>query len=313
MTTVAAADAIDPALEAIAAGVVLTAASADVPSDSSDGARTHAADVGWALQTDDQNFSFHFDQDIDANWSVRLTKFGGAAGHTMADSDGDAVVTLASGPAIELQHDPVATPAVDHFPIDHGQIHAGAGGATATGDPAAAPAGHTIEQASFMAENAVASSQHAEHGVDHPGNGANPPQSQHHTPAGHSVSSDDSLHSQSNPSSHSQSNPTNAGSGNKPAPGETGPAQAANAPGHDDSFHFKNEIAASNHVAAAVDQPAVGHGASVAHGHDATPAAPAAVLEKQLIALSAAEHPSAGHGHGLEAHVANHGSHDLIV
>ena len=173
------------------------------------------------------------------------------------------------------------------------------------------------------------------------------PQSQHHTPAGHSVSnssddsphsqsnhsshaqanddpnsqsnpsshsqSNDNPHSQSNPSTHSQSNPTNAGSGNKPAPGETGPAQAANAPGHDDSFHFKNEIAASNHVAAAVDQPAVGHGASVVHGHDATPAAPAAVLEKQLIALSAAEHPSAGHGHGLEAHVANHGSHDLIV
>jgi hypothetical protein len=115
---------------------------------------------------------------------------------------------------------------------------------------------------------------------------------------------DPSQHSGQNGPKDASSKSTSTASGPDHDPAD---AQVAAAHGQD-SFHFKNEVAASNH-ANAVDPIDVDH-APAAHGHGAGPDGPAAIPVTEMAELSPAEDHAAAHAN---VHAASHGAHDLIV
>ncbi|WFU15923.1 VCBS domain-containing protein [Bradyrhizobium sp. CB3481] len=149
--------------------------------------------------------------------------------------------------------------------------------------------------------NAVAASQLAQLGVT-PGSGASHQQSQHepHTASQQSGPSEPHLPLSSPPAAANPSHQADHASG--------GPAPAVNDPGHGNSFHFKNEVAAihTEPIVSVVElnsAPIPGAG-----GHGAEHGGSAAILETETAALSQTEqHP------GSHAYVASHGSHELLI
>jgi hypothetical protein len=320
-TQVAASETIDPALEAIAAAatVVLASASADVSADTADGVSAHATGSGWALQAADESFKFLFDGDTETIGSVRLAHFDKASAYATAASDGDAVVTLASGSATELWHDSTTTHAEDHFTFHQGPNHASAS-AVASGEPGAMASASAIEQASLMVANAVAESQLATHEVTTE-SGASTHQSQHelHTSQhAESVEPEEAGHAQASvahahgagPHGPAAAQETEAAALPLAQEHATANAEIVEEPGQESSFHFKNEVAASHHTELVELEEVVPARAPVTHGHGG---GPSPSLEMEIAALSPAEEHAAAHAQVVQPHVASHGSHDLIV
>jgi hypothetical protein len=106
---------------------------------------------------------------------------------------------------------------------------------------------------------------------------------------------------------NSESNP-NAGGKHQAATDNANQADPAAAPGHGDSFHFKNEMADFKN-SDTFEQADVGHGPDLTgHGpHAARHDAP--IHDADPVGPSLAEQGAADHARGVEHHVA----HDLIV
>jgi hypothetical protein len=308
---VVAAESIDLALAATAGGdgTVVTATTADVSSDStvSDGA--HISDWSW---TADDGFRFHFAPDrIDSIGHARFAGFGEAPTNSTADSDGDAVITLASAQSIEPHNGHAAAPMEDHFTFDQRPVHGNAG-AMAIGDGAVIHQGGTINHSDIAAPNAAAELRLAEHGAPPEGGNGNG-RSQGNS---NDVSEVASIDTPGN-KGHSESIPIDAGLGNA-AGTDVGRSQAAGPPGLGDSFHFKDEVVGSKHsdVASLAD---VGHTqGSLDHpGNAAGPQGPPVISEAQTVELSLPGPHPADHSNNIPDHAASavvaHNPHDLIV
>jgi len=332
-TTVAAAasDAIDPALAAIAAadGIVAAAASADVASDSTSGGSARADD-DWFPPAAHESFRFHFAHDLDSIGSVRLARFDEAPAEATEDGHANAVFNWESGSSTEPQHSHATAALENHGTSDHGPIHASA---TAT---ATASSDGTLDHEAITVANTIAAAQLAKHDAT-PGNDAPAPPgqlkhdldtvSQHGSataelqhaqheekksdkdanpgPSPHAASQQDGPKdnaSKSTSAASDQNQHSNAGNADH--------GQNADAPGQQkDSFHFKNDVAASH--ADPADQTDVDHvPASVAHGHGAGKDDLAAIAGTDMADPSPADQHANGHANG---HVASHGAHDLIV
>jgi VCBS repeat-containing protein len=310
---VAGIEAIDPALETIAAadGVVLAAASAEVPAGSTDELSAHTT-WGWDSQAADAGFKFNFERDIASIGPVRLARFGDASAHATAEIENEADVTLTSASPVELWHHDTGAQTASHFTFHQEPTHASAStSAIAIGETAIMSPASTIAPVSVTVANAVATSQHVQHGVM-PGEGASPHQSQHEAHIAPQQTSTSTPHTIANAVAVSQlaqlGVTPGSGSSHQPASASVNHAPAVNDPGHGSSFHFSNEVAASKHSESIVlvePGPAPG-----AHGFGAGHGGPAAILEIAAAALIPAEEHGAGHAH---IHVASHGPHELLV
>jgi VCBS repeat-containing protein len=177
-TVVVAADAIDPALAAMAAGetIVLTASIAEVSLNSTVSDSEHVSHSLWSQPAADEAFHFAPGRS-DLIGSARFTHVVEATANATEDSDGDAVIAVASAALVEIEHGHAA--ALDHL-VSEGPIHASAA-AAAVGDAAVLSSGGTIE---LGAAQAIAEMHLVAHDVT-PGNDANPDHPQHapHAPS----------------------------------------------------------------------------------------------------------------------------------
>jgi hypothetical protein len=230
-----------------------------------------------------------------------------------------------SGSSTEPQHSHATAAVENHGTSDHGPIHASAS--------AAASPESTIDHEAITVANTIAAAQLAKHDVT-PGNDAPPGQLKHDldTASQHGPATAELQHAKHeeksgndanpNPSQHAasqQDGPKDNASKSTSAAGDQGQhsnagnadhARNADAPGQQkDSFHFKNDVAASR--ADPVDQADVDHvPASVAHGHGAGKDDLAAIAGTDMADSSPADQHANGHAN---VHPASHGAHDLIV
>ena len=290
---------------------MVTTNTADVSSDStvSDGARI--SDWSW---TADDGFRFHFARDrIDSIGHAGFAGFGEAPTNSTADSDGDAVITLASAQSIEPHNGHVTAPVEDHFTFDQKPVHGNAG-AMAIGDGAVMHLSDTINHTDIAAPNAAAELRLAEHGAPPEGGNGN---GRSHGDS-NNVSETASIDTPGN-KGHSESIPTNASLVHANGT-HVDRLEAAGAPGLGDSFHFKNEIVGSKH-SDVVELADVGHTpASIDHRENTAGShGPPEISEAQTAELSPPGPHSADHSNNVPDHAASaavahtHAPHDLMV
>jgi hypothetical protein len=171
-TIVAASEAIDLALQSIAADeTILTAVSAEMSAetstDSADGVSVSASS-GWTLQIADEGFRFHFDREASRSVPSSLPGLAKLRRTRRQTARCEAVVTPAS--------DYTGTPTEDHFTF-HSRGGPRQRNRDRQGQPLTPPVS-MIDLVGVTVANAVATSQLAELWVT-PGSGTSPNQPQH--------------------------------------------------------------------------------------------------------------------------------------
>jgi VCBS repeat-containing protein len=304
-SVVAAGEAIDVSLQLLAAeGAVPAAAGAETFSETSSSTEGVSAGntIGWILPAEDEGFKFRFARDGETIGSGKLAHFSEAQAFATADSEDAAATTLKAASPVEPWHHYTGTPTESQFTFQQEPSQAGT---IAISEPAVISPVSTIEPPGLTVAQAVATSQHAEHGIwvaalqliKHEvtlGSGASQHHHKHepHSAAPHTGSNDP----------HSPLASPIAALSHQPAPANVSETPTLSNPGS--SFHFRNETSKHTEPTAPLEVDLAA--ASAGHGHNG----PAATHEMAATWLSPAEEHIPSHA---QVHVASHGAHELLV